>query len=338
MNRYSLAPLALAALATLLSPLAAEERPAVGHWSFDGDLRDGSGRGNNAFAASDEVPAWTAGHSGQGLRCGGIPVVVPDSPGLRPTPGLRVECWARFDALGTSWQPLLIKNGEYQLRLDPPSEGSRFSFFLNLDDWEPRVRSDVVARVGVWYHLAAGWDGNAIWLDVNGQRTSTPRSGIPVASHEPLELGLFEGVLDELRIENPGGRRSGVGQWLFEGDLCDSSEHGYHLLGTDADFVPVPGGQALQSGSGRVQTPNRADLQLAPGLRIECSVYFEQVPTEIRTIVMKHGEYQLRVNPPDEGGGFAFFVNLDGWEPRVSSDQRVAAGRWYRLAATRRRA
>jgi len=332
-NRYSLATLTLAAVAMLLSPLAAEERPAVGHWSFDGDLRDRSGRGNDAFAASDEAPAWTAGHSGQGLRCGGGPVVVPDSPGLRPAPGLRVECWARFDALGTSWQPLLIKDGEFQLRLDPPSEGSRFSFFLNLDGWEPRVRSDVVAQVGVWYHLAAGWDGKEIWLDVNGQRTSTPRTGVPIASHEPLELGLFEGVLDELRIENPGGRRSGVGQWLFEGDLCDSSDHGYHLLGADADFMSVPGGQALESGSGRVQAPSHPDLQLSPGLRIECSVYFEQVPTEIRTIVMKNGEYQLRVNPPDEGGGFAFFVNLDGWEPRVSSDERVAAGRWYRLAA-----
>lgn len=317
-------------LAVCISPLFAEEPPAVAQWSFDGDLLDRAGRGNDAFAESAE---FTAGHSGQGLRCGQGAVVVPDSPGLRPAPGLRVECWARFDAIGTSWQPLLIKDGEYQLRVDPPHEGGQFSFFLHLDGWEPRVHSNTVAKVGVWYHLLAGWDGKEIWIDVNGQRESKPRSGGPVASHEPLELGLFEGVLDEVRIENPGARYSGVAQWLFDGDLRDSSEHGYHLLGEGVDFVPVPGGQALKSGSGKVQAPSHPDLQLAPGLRIDCSVYFDQVPAESRYVAFKNEEYQLRVNPPNEGGGFAFFVNLDGWEPRVCSDERVVPGRSYRLTA-----
>ena len=305
-----------------MSQLFAEEPPAVAHWSFDGDLLDRSGRGNDAFA---ESAAFTAGHSGQGLRCGQGAVVVPDCPGLRPAPGLRVECWVKLDAIGTSWQPLLIKDGEYQLRVDPPNEGGQFSFFLHLDGWEPRVHSSTVAKVGVWYHLLAGWNGREIWIDVNGQRASKPRSGVPVASHEPLELGLFEGVLDDVRIENPDAHYSGVAQWLFDGDLRDSSEHGYHLLGEGVDFVPVPGGQAFKSGSGKVQAPSCPDLQLAPGLRIDCSVYFEQVPAESRYIAFKDGEYQLRVNPPNEGGGFAFFVNLDGWEPRVCSDERVVA-------------
>ena len=48
------------------------------------------------------------------------------------------------------------------------------------------------------YHLIAGWDGKEIWIDVNGERTSVPRSGAPTPSGEPLELGLFEGVLNDV--------------------------------------------------------------------------------------------------------------------------------------------
>lgn len=299
-------------------------------WSFDGSLADRSGRGNDAFAKS---AAFAAGHSGQGLRCGQGAAVVPDSPELRPAPGLRIDCWAKLDGLGTTWQPLAIKDRAYQLRLDPPQEGGHFSFFLNVGGWEPRVRSKRAARPGVWYHLIAGWDGKEIWIEVNGERASARRSGTPLPSGEPLELGLFEGVLDELRIENPDAPAAGVAQWLFEGNLRDSSEHGHHLSGKDAGFVPVPGGQALKAGPAGVQVASTPDLQLAPGLRIDCSVCFEQLPANGRHIAIKNGEYQLRLNPQKEGGCFAFFVNLDGWEPRVCSEERVEPGKWYRLTA-----
>jgi len=97
--------------------------------------------------------------------------------------------------------------------------------------------------------------------------------------------------------------------------------------------VPVPDGQALKSGPSGLQAASHPDSQLAPGIRVDCSVYFEQVPTNGSMIAIKDGEYQLRVNPAKEGGAFAFFVNLDGWEPRVSSDERVLPGHWYRLTA-----
>jgi hypothetical protein len=320
----------LVALAGCLSPVHAEERPAVAFWSFDGNLADRSGHGNEAFATS---ASFAPGHSGQGLRCGQGPTVVPDSPELRPAPGLRIDCWVKLDAFGTSWQPLLIKDRAYQLRVDPSQEGGRFSFFLYLGGWEPRVCSKTPAKLGVWYHLVAGWDGKEIWLDVDGKRVSVRRSGVPLPSGEPLELGLFEGVLDEVRIENPAARSAGVAQWLFQGDLRDSSAHGHHLSGKEVAFVPVPGGQALKSDSRAVQVASHPDLQLAPGFRIDCSVYFEKLPAQSRYIAIKNGQYQLRLNAPQEGGCFAFFVNLDGWEPRVCSEQRVLPGRWYRLTA-----
>lgn len=331
MKRRLLVPwLLIAALVGIAAELVAQERPAVGVWNFDEGLADQSGRGNDAFA---ESPTFVAGHAGQGLRCGKGAVVVTDSPELRPAPGLRIECWVKLEALGTSWQPLVIKERGYQLRLDPPSEGGFFSFFVYLNGWEPRIHSKMPAEVGAWYHLAAGWDGKEIWMEVNGQRTSKPRVGAAVPSNEPVELGQFDGILDEVRIENPSAPAAGVAQWLFEGDLHDTSGHGHDLSSPDAAFVPVPGGQALQPGSGKVAVASHPDLQLAAGLRIDCSVCLPQVPAEGRNLIVKGGEYQLRVDPQKEGGQFAFFANLDGWEPRVRSTEPVVPGRWYRLTA-----
>lgn len=329
-QRHSLHACVFVVLASCVSQVLADDRPAVAVWSFDGSLADRSGRGNDAFAPS---ASFVAGHRGQALRCGQGPAVVPDSPELRPAPGLRIECWVKLDAIGQSYQPLLIKDGAYQLRLDPPSEGARFSFFLNLGGWEPRVRSKTPARLNTWYHLVAGWDGKEIWLDVDGQRQSVRRAGVPVPSGEPLELGLFEGQLDEVRIENPAAPPSGVAQWLFEGDLRDSSGHGHHLAGKPIEFATVAGGRALKS-SRAVQVANTPELQLAPGFRLDCSVYFEKLPAEGRMIAIKNGEYQFRLNSQKEGGCFALFVNLDGWEPRVCSEQRVVPGQWYRLTAS----
>ena len=331
MERHSLTTcFFLVALACSAPPVRAEERPATAIWSFDGTLADRSGRGNDAFAAS---ASFASGHSGQGLRCGQGPAVVPDSPELRPAPGLRIECWVKLDALGPSWQPLLIKDRAYQIRVDPPKEGGHFSFFLHLGGWEPRVRSKTPATIGQWHHVMAGWDGREIWIDVDGGRVSAQRSGAPTPSGEPLELGLFEGVLDEVRIENPAAPPVGVAQWLFEGNLRDSSGHGHDLAGKDAGFAPVPGGQALKSDARAVQVASSPDLQLAPGFRIDCAVYFDKLPAEGRLIAIKNGEYQLRLNSQKEGGCFAFFVNLDGWEPRVSSKERVTPGKWHRLTA-----
>lgn len=300
---------------------------AVGVWHFDGNLTDESGRANDAFT---EKPEFEAGQRGQALRCGAASIVVADSPELRPAPGLRIDCWARIDSASTTYRPLLIKDHSYQLRIDPTQEGGYFSFFLNLGGWEPRVRAAKAAELGRWYHLTAGWDGKQIWLEVDGQRTSVARKGTPALSREPLELGKFDGLLDEVRIENPAAAPAGDACWLFEGDLSDSSGHGHTLTGP-AEFVPGRVGQALKIGAKSVQAANHADLQLAPGFQLDVSVRFDKLPPEGRVIVLKQGEYQLRLNSAKEGGCFAFFTHLGGWEPRVSSDEPIVAGRWYRV-------
>jgi hypothetical protein len=95
-----------------------------------------------------------------------------------------------------------MKNEEYQLRVDDQREGGRFSFFVYLDGWEPRV-SSIAPRAGQWYHLVARWTGTEAILQVNGQKSSVKRLGTPRPTRHPVMVGKANCRVDELRICNP---------------------------------------------------------------------------------------------------------------------------------------
>lgn len=302
---------------------------AVGVWAFDGDLRDGSGHGNDASTRS---PEFAPGQQGQALRLD-REARIPDDASLRLCPGLRIDCWVRYTApLPSGWQEIVEKGNEYMLRVNPENEGGGFGFFLYMDGWETRVQSDKRVQPDMWYHLVAGWDGSMLTLVVNGEEFRQERTGTPVPTDNPVCLGPLPGLIDELRIENPGAAAAGVAYWPFDGDGRDLSGHGHDLDAAEATFVAGRCGQALQGGP--LTVPDQPDFQLAAGLRIDCSVRFDELPPEGQIIAIKDDEYQLRVNPAKEGGRFAFFVKLDGnWEPRVAGEAKVETGVWYRLAA-----
>ena len=98
--------------------------------------------------------------------------------------GFQVSAQVRFDADPATWGQMTIlqkgvnDRGSYILRVDGPKEGTKFSFFVNVDGSpEPRVSVPIHPTTGVWYRVNAGWDGTNAWLDVNGQRASKRRVG-----------------------------------------------------------------------------------------------------------------------------------------------------------------
>jgi hypothetical protein len=309
----------------------------TGHWSFDGTLADDSGNGQDAYTAQ---PVFVPSPDGQALRFANVAVDIPDAPGLRLSPGFRMACRVRFESLpaGNAWATVAMKgeysSGEYLLRVNPASEGRTFAFFVNTGTWESRVQSRQPVRTNVWYQVAAGWDPKGLWLSVDGDTTRIARTGVPSMTREPLHLGSFEGDLDELQIASLDGGRTSTAYWLFNGDTRDASGHGHDAAAKNPAFAPVCGGQALQAGSCSLSVASTPALQLAPGLRLDCSVFFNELPAAGATFLLKDGEYQLRLDPQTEGGHFAFFVNLNGWEPRVRSECRAATGVWYRVSAS----
>jgi hypothetical protein len=318
------------------SPGAWPPRAAAGHWAFDGDLVDRGGRGHDAFL---ETPAFEKTADGQALRAGPRTARIPDAPELRLAPGFRIECRVRFDTLPKrGWATVAMKgdysHGEYILRVNPVEEGRHFGFFVNLGGWEPRVESVQGVETGVWYHVAAGWDGSNVWMTVDGKTRSRPRTGTPSPCMDPIEIGPTDGLLDDLRIDNPGARDTlAVAWWPFDGDARDASEHGHDLAATNLAFAAARGGRALLTGGRDLVVSAHPDFQAAAGFRVACDVRFDRIPSNGVTIIRKQDEYQLRVDPAAEGGNLAFFVKLGGWEPRVRSEQRLRPGTWYRIVA-----
>jgi len=308
----------------------------TGVWTFDGALADSAG----ALDAVAEKPEFVPAGGGQALRLD-AGAAIPDSPEVRLAPGFRLACRMRFNALaeGNAWTTVLIKGGygagEYILRVDPASEGGRLSFFVNTGTWEPRVRSRAAVRTGEWYEVEAGWDGRELWLTVNGDTTRERRAGAAASGSDPVKLGACDAELDALRIFSPAAAQAGEAYWPLDGDLRDATGRGHTVKaqGTAA-FAPGRGGQALRADSASLSVASAPDLQLAPGLRLDCAFRFDEVPANITPLVVKDGEYMLRLDSRNEGGHLAFFVMLNGrWEPRLRSDCRVVAGVWYRVAA-----
>lgn len=138
----------------------------------------------------------------------------------------------------------------------------------------------------------------------------------------------------EIGFGGPGTSRPPVAHWSFDGDLRDTSGWGRDLTVKEIAFVPGHSGQALKLEREPVQVPSSPELELAPGLRIECWVNFSELPNGYHPFVQKDGEYMLRVDPLSEGGQFSFFVHLNGsWEPRVRSGKPMTPGVWYHLIA-----
>ena len=305
-------------------------------WTFDGILADTSG--NDGHAYSSDAQFSTSPH-GQALRLKSNTVIdIHDNPGIRLSRDFRFSCRVRLEKLpaGNAWATIFMKGGysegEYMLRVDPASEGSHFAFFVNTDKWEPRVRSKQSVKPGVWYQIEGGWNKEELWLRVNGETTRRSRKGKPTITSTPLHLGKFTGELDDLRISSPGGNRTVEACWPFEGSTQDASGHGHGFFEGERNYVPVPGGKAVQA-DGNLGIRSTPELQLAPGLRLDCSVLFKEIPEGITTIILKKDEYMLRLDPQSEGGRLSFFINVNGWEPRVSSVQRVKPDTWYHVKA-----
>ncbi|MBI2300452.1 MAG: LamG domain-containing protein, partial [Armatimonadetes bacterium] len=189
----------------LATALQAPEPGVMGYWPFDGTLADASGQGHDA--AGDQ-PAFAAGHAARALDGQWTGVSIPDHPDLRLAPGLGIDTWVYFDKHATGYEVLVMKDQEYQLRVDGPNEGGRFSFFVHLaGGWEPRV-SGSVPEAGKWYHLVATWTGSESILQINEERYTGARRGNPAPAKSPITVGHSGARIDDLRLLNPALARA----------------------------------------------------------------------------------------------------------------------------------
>ena len=155
--------LALALLFSIaLGALAQAE--VVADFAFEGNLTDSSPLAGRLEGQASFAP----GHQGQCLTELDTPLVLESRPELSLSAGFSLDCWIYFDEVPTTHTLIAIKDQEYQLRLDPVSEGGRLAFFVYLNEWEPRLGAPR-PRPGVWNHIVASWDGVMARLEEIGR-------------------------------------------------------------------------------------------------------------------------------------------------------------------------
>ncbi len=184
--------------------LSSPSRAAVS-WEFDGTATPSGGgvellRGKPAFVATDK---------GQGLAPG-VALQYADAAELRLRPEMEILCRFRLDELHEHPRALVMKNGEYLLRMDGTKEGGYLSFYVQIEGkWEPRLRGPVV-RTGTWYDVRVVWSGQGVTMDVNGETFEHTRFGRIGPGTEPLQIGPIAGVIDYVELRNPSLDRAAL--------------------------------------------------------------------------------------------------------------------------------
>lgn len=206
----------------------------VGHWKFDGDLRDSSGKENHGFfegsaALGDDIP--TALGSGQSLQLDGSGyVLVEHSESLNLEETLTLTAWVK-PVGNIGWDGIFAKNpsldsnpnhaGNFELRLHAANRTLEFLTQQGgVNDTSPFSSTDDVFMIeeGQWTHVAVSVDAREtgtgdVKFYVNGELTADDlyieNTFLPV-NENPLYIGNradltttpFNSFLDEVRIYN----------------------------------------------------------------------------------------------------------------------------------------
>lgn len=199
----------------------------VGWWKGDGNANDVAGANNGTLSATGV--SYVAGEVGMAFHFDGTNgyMAIPDAPALKPA-AVTLEAWVRLDP-GASIDPtdpgevIIFKRNSwtyffegYAFAKYPVSNGNgtnsdRFQFVITRNGTQSILTSTTVVQRGVWYHVAATYDGTTSILFINGVAEATASPGfaldygtLPVyigTTGEPYPYrAMFAGAIDEPSI------------------------------------------------------------------------------------------------------------------------------------------
>lgn len=129
-----------------------------------------------------------------------------------------------------------------------------------------------------------------------------------------------DGLVASWRLDKPGPQ------------IEDLSGKGHSATLTGGQIVTEGERHFLRmDGKTRLEVPSAPDLCLRKGFSIEMRVRPSDL-TDGRCLASKADEYLLRIDWPKENRRLSWFVNVDGYEPRVSSFE-PALNTWYHVVA-----
>jgi parallel beta-helix repeat protein len=191
----------------------------VGYWKMDeaswngtiGEVVDSSGNGNNGTAmnGANTTGFGMFGRAGEFdgeddyVDCG-------NNESLDITSTITIEAWINFQ-VGGSYQPRILSKGPdgagYELLTTSTNADRNLEFRIA----PGQIISSTSLKAGLWYHVAAIYDGSMIQLMINGELDiSKEASGTLQQSNDNLCIGQksqysfdkFKGIIDEVGIYN----------------------------------------------------------------------------------------------------------------------------------------
>jgi alpha-tubulin suppressor-like RCC1 family protein len=199
----------------------------VGWWQGEGNANDSVGTNNGTLAGSGVT--FVNGKVGQGFRLDGTNgyVQIPDSDALKPA-NVTCEAWVWLDPGLPSHngaEQIVFKKNTWSAWFEGYSlikatidngDGTysdRFQFCVSRYGNQVAINSQTIAQRGVWYHVAATYDGNQSKLYVNSvlEASATPGFALDYDT-TPIFIGtsgtwapylsMFGGIIDEVSIYN----------------------------------------------------------------------------------------------------------------------------------------
>ncbi|KPJ56791.1 hypothetical protein AMJ49_03915 [Parcubacteria bacterium DG_74_2] len=179
---------------------------SMGIWSFNGDLKDSSGSGNNCSLHGDSD--YVSGIAGQALEFDGTGDYVScldTGDKLDPVHEVTIEAWVYRKGSGTG---IIVSKGmgtNYDIRYDSGDEKIDFVLACNT------ISSDSILPLDTWTHVAAiKGSSNEMRMYINGEKQSDEKTcSALLQSATSLYIGGdgandFEGLIDEVRIYSEG--------------------------------------------------------------------------------------------------------------------------------------
>lgn len=191
-------------------PMQASSRPSLpgvlGIWSAENSAEDSAGGHHGSWIGT---PTYTEGRIGRAFSVTATRSVrIPDAADLRVGRAISIAAWIRLAQTTCNLQPILARlssrDGQPGFGLSVNCSGIRFAL---ASEFASSLEGPVLTlSTGVWYHVAATWDGTNTLIYLNGRIAFGLRRA---AGFGPLDLPVGR----DLRIGSDGSTQS------FEGAL-----------------------------------------------------------------------------------------------------------------------
>lgn len=186
----------------------------VGHWKLDDASGSTALDSAGTFNGTLTGPLWTTGRLAGGLMFDGTNdyVTIANNNAFRVTNSLTIAGWIR----GTSWRygsstcPVLRKGTDNPNNWQLAVNDGKVTLQLDASD-NGGFRANTTLSLGIWYHVAATWDGATVRLYLNGVSDMAPASRTTAIGVDtrPVYLGgrpgatdYVHGALDDVRFYN----------------------------------------------------------------------------------------------------------------------------------------